>query len=55
MGVLHTYQYKYSNFQRESEVFLLTFSYRINNYKAKQNNRQNQDDTNNNSEDIEGL
>jgi hypothetical protein len=42
------YLYSYSNFQRESQVFLLTFSYRINNYKAKQNNKQNQDDTNNN-------
>ena len=49
------HQYKYSNFQRESQVFLLTFSYRINNYKAKQNNKQNQDNPNTdaNGQDIE--
>jgi hypothetical protein len=48
------HQYKYSNFQRESQVFLLTFSYRINNYKAKQN-KQNQDNTNtdSNEQDME--
>ncbi|HEY4789706.1 MAG TPA: outer membrane beta-barrel family protein [Bacteroidales bacterium] len=41
-------QYKYNSFQRESKVILLTFSYRINNYKTK--NRQSQDDLNNGSE-----
>jgi outer membrane receptor protein involved in Fe transport len=44
------HQYKYSSFQRESQVFMLTFNYRINNYKTKQNNKQNHDDTNNNDE-----
>ncbi len=48
------HQYKYSNFQRESQVFLLTFSYRINNYKVKQNKKQNQDtNSDNNEEDME--
>jgi len=47
------HQYKYSDFQRESQVFLLTFSYRINNYKAKQNKR-NESDSSVNEEDIEG-
>jgi hypothetical protein len=50
------YQFRYNNFQRESQVFLLTFNYRINNYKAKQNNRQNQnqeDTNNNNDQDME--
>jgi len=41
-----THQYKYSNFQRESQVFMLTFSYRINNFKVKQSNKQNQDENN---------
>jgi len=47
------HQYKYSDFQRESQVFLLTFSYRINNYRAKQNKR-NENDSSINEEDIEG-
>jgi len=47
------YQYRYSNFQRESQVFLLTFSYRFNNYKVKQNNKQNQDN-NTEEQDMEG-
>ncbi len=47
------HQYQYNRSQRESQVFLLTFSYHINNYKAKQNNRQNQDDLNNNEQDME--
>lgn len=46
-------QYQYNRSQRESQVFLLTFSYHINNYKAKQSNRQNQDDSNNNEQDME--
>ena len=44
------HQYKYNTMQRESQVFMLTFSYRINNYKATQNRRQNQDDSNGNKE-----
>ena len=40
------HQYKYNTLQRESQIFMLTFSYRLNNYRAKQNNRQNQDDSN---------
>jgi outer membrane receptor protein involved in Fe transport len=36
-----SHQYKYSSFQRESQVVMLTFSYRINNYKAKQSTREN--------------
>ena len=49
------YQYKSSSFQRESKALLLTFSYHINNYRVKQNNKQNQDDsTNNNEQDMEG-
>ena len=48
------HQFKYSSLERESHVLLLTFSYRINNYKAKQNNRRNQDEPNGNrEEDIE--
>jgi outer membrane receptor protein involved in Fe transport len=50
-----SHQYKYSNFQREPQVFMLTFNYRINNYKVKQNNRQNQDNMNDNKEqDTDG-
>ena len=44
------HQYKYNTIQRESQVFMLTFSYRINNYRAKQSNRQNQDDPNGSKE-----
>jgi len=44
------HQYKYGNMQRESQVFMLTFSYRINNYKATQSRRQNQDDSNGSKE-----
>ena len=40
------YQYKYSNFRRESQVFMLTFSYRINNYKVAQSERKGQDESN---------
>jgi len=47
------HQYKYSSFQRESQVFMLTFSYHINNYKVKQKNKQNQDDSNNNEQEME--
>jgi hypothetical protein len=47
------HQYQYNSFQRESQVFMLTFSYHINNYKAKQNNRQNQEDSNNNEQNME--
>jgi outer membrane receptor protein involved in Fe transport len=47
------HQYKYSSFQRESQVVMLTFSYHINNYKAKQKNKQNQDDSNTNEQDME--
>jgi len=46
------HQYKYSNFQRESQVVMLTFSYHINNYRAKQS-KQNQDENNNNEQDME--
>jgi outer membrane receptor protein involved in Fe transport len=46
------HQYQYNSFQRESQVFMLSFSYHINNYKAKQSSRQNQDDTNNNEQDM---
>ncbi|HEY4787355.1 MAG TPA: outer membrane beta-barrel protein [Bacteroidales bacterium] len=42
------YQYRYNRFQREAKVFMLTFNYRINNYRVKQNNRQNQENMNNN-------
>ena len=38
--------YKYSSFQRESQVFILTFSYRINNYKVAQTERKGQNDSN---------
>ena len=44
------HQYKYSSLKRESQVFMLTFSYRINNYKVKQATRQNQDDSSGNRE-----
>ncbi len=43
-------QYKYSSFQRESQVFLLTFSYRINNYRVAQNQRRSQEESNGNRE-----
>jgi hypothetical protein len=46
-------QYQYSRSKRESQVLLLTFSYHINNYKAKQSNRQNSDDSNNNEQNME--
>jgi len=45
-----SHQYKYSTIQRESQIFMLTFSYRINNYRAKQSNRQNQDEMNGSKE-----
>ncbi len=48
------HQYKYSDFHRESPVFMLTFSYRINNYKAKQNGKKGESDTTPNEQDIEG-
>ena len=44
------HQYRYSNFQRESQVVMLTFSYRINNYRIKQT-RQTQDEPKSNNED----
>ena len=44
------HQYRYSNFQRESQVVMLTFSYRINNYRVKQT-RQSQDEPKSNNED----
>jgi outer membrane receptor protein involved in Fe transport len=44
------HQYRYSNFQRESKIFMLTFSYHINNYKVKPN-RQTQDDSKSSNED----
>jgi outer membrane receptor protein involved in Fe transport len=47
------HQYKYTSFQREPQVFMLTFNYRINNYKVKENSHQNQDSTNENK-DQEG-
>ena len=43
-------QYKYSSFQRESQVFLLTFSYRINNYRVAQTERRGQEESNGNRE-----
>lgn len=43
-------QYKYSSFERESQVLMLTFNYRINNYKVKQASKPNQDDSNGNRE-----
>jgi outer membrane receptor protein involved in Fe transport len=50
------HQYKYSTFQLESQVFLLTFSYRINNYGAKQSNNQDQGSSGNNkAPDIDSL
>jgi outer membrane receptor protein involved in Fe transport len=49
-------QYRYNKFQRESKVFMLTFNYRINNYKAKQNNRPSDENINNNSDqDTQGF
>jgi len=47
------HQYKYSSFERESQVFMLTFSYRINNYRVSKNNKQNQDESDNNEQDME--
>ena len=40
-------------FQRESKVFMLTFSYRFNNYKVQQNKRS-QDDTNGGDQEMNG-
>jgi len=45
-------QYKYSNIQRESQVFLLTFSYRINNYRVAQSERRGQDESGGNREQF---
>ena len=47
------HQYQYNSSQRESQVFMLTFNYHINNYKAKQNSRQNQEDSNNSEQDMQ--
>ncbi len=48
-------QTRYGSFKRESQVFMLSFSYRINNYKAKQSTRQNGDESGGNKEqDVEG-
>ncbi len=48
-------QYRFSSITRENQVFMLTFSYRINNYRTKQSGRQNQDDSGGGREqDIEG-
>ena len=48
-------QLRTGSFKRESQVLMLTFSYRINNYRAKQSNRQNGDEGGGNKEqDIEG-
>jgi outer membrane receptor protein involved in Fe transport len=47
------HQYKYSSFERESQVFILTFSYRINNYRVSKNNKQNQDESDNSEQDME--
>jgi len=47
------HQYKYSSFERESQVFMLTFIYRINNYRVSKNNKQNQDESDNNEQDME--
>jgi outer membrane receptor protein involved in Fe transport len=44
----------YGWFQRESKVYLLTFSYRFNNYKV-QPNKHPQEDNNNNDMDINGI
>ena len=54
---LSAHQFKYTRFTRESKVFMLTFSYRINNYKTRQNNRQNQEENNNNNneQDTQGF
>lgn len=40
------YQYKYNSFQREPQVFLLTFNYSFNNYKVRQSNRRNREKPN---------
>jgi outer membrane receptor protein involved in Fe transport len=45
--------YSSGYFQRESKVFMLTFSYRINNYKVQQNKRP-QDDSNGGEQDMNG-
>jgi len=45
-------QYKYNTFRRESQVFLLTFSYRINNYRVAQSERRGQDESNGNREQF---
>ena len=51
-----TNQYKYGSMKRESQVIMLTLSYRINNYRTKQNNHQTQDEPNGNKEqDVEGV
>lgn len=48
-------QYRTGSFKREAQVLMLTFSYRINNYKTRQSRRQNGDDSGGNREsDIEG-
>ena len=48
-------QYRFGSFKRETQVFMLTFSYRINNYRAKQSSRQSGDESNGSKEqDIEG-
>ena len=46
------HQSLYNKFQRESRVVMLTFNYRINNYRSKQSSRRNPDDTNNNEQDV---
>lgn len=46
-------QYKYNSFSRESKVVLLTFSYRINNYKTKQNKLNTDDLNNSEGQDLE--
>ena len=40
------HQFKYSSLEREAHVVMLTFSYRFNNYKVKENERKNEDDSN---------
>lgn len=47
------HQYRYNRFQRESKVFMLTFSYRINNYRQK-TRRNNDENPNSNEGDING-
>lgn len=50
------HQFKYSNFRLESQVLMLTFSYRISRQTTRQNNKQNQGSQNNNSEpDIDVM